>query len=206
MMTELSFSCEYHRIEYPQINGTVMLTNAFVFGTSVFEMTGLLRQISRLTFLFAWMRVEVPTHAAFWNFRALKPHVRMQSWAGGLMNEYTFFFFYKIWCGTHRPEHAVNSIKTDVHSPGKFRYVNLLSLTIMHFCFMPSDSCQNVLVITTLPLLFVQSSWVITELPRIRQSLPVPKKRQHGAWEDLQSVVITWGTEDEGSVEGPWSV
>lgn len=120
--------------------------------------------------------------------------------------EQLFFFFYKVWCGTHRPEHAVNSIKTDVHSPGKFRYVNLLSLTIMHFCFMPSDSCQNVFVIITLPLLFVQSSWFITELPRIRQSLPVPEKRQHGAWEDLQSVVITWGTEDEGSIEGPWSV
>lgn len=27
----------------------------------------------------------------------------------------------QIWCGTYRPEYAVNSIKTDVHSPGKFR-------------------------------------------------------------------------------------
>lgn len=27
----------------------------------------------------------------------------------------------QVWCGTYRPEYAVNSIKTDVHSPGKFR-------------------------------------------------------------------------------------
>lgn len=29
--------------------------------------------------------------------------------------------FLQVWCGTHRPEQAVNSIKVDVHSPGKFR-------------------------------------------------------------------------------------
>lgn len=28
---------------------------------------------------------------------------------------------FKIWCGSHRPEQAVNSIKVDVHSPGMFR-------------------------------------------------------------------------------------
>lgn len=28
---------------------------------------------------------------------------------------------FQVWCGTHRPEQAVNSIKVDVHSPGKFR-------------------------------------------------------------------------------------
>ncbi|MBZ3872460.1 Neprilysin [Sciurus carolinensis] len=32
---------------------------------------------------------------------------------------------YRVWCGTYRPEYAVNSIKTDVHSPGNFRYVGL---------------------------------------------------------------------------------
>lgn len=38
-------------------------------------------------------------------------------------------FVLQIWCGTHRPEHAVNSIKTDVHSPGKFRYDHLHCLS-----------------------------------------------------------------------------
>uniref|UniRef100_A0A8C1KDT7 Neprilysin n=1 Tax=Cyprinus carpio TaxID=7962 RepID=A0A8C1KDT7_CYPCA len=39
---------------------------------------------------------------------------------------FIYLFFYKVWCGTHRPEHAVNSIKTDVHSPGKFRVLGSL--------------------------------------------------------------------------------
>nr|XP_013813304.1 PREDICTED: neprilysin [Apteryx mantelli mantelli] len=32
----------------------------------------------------------------------------------------------QVWCGTYRPEYAVNSIKTDVHSPGKFRVIGSL--------------------------------------------------------------------------------
>ncbi|KAI4548035.1 hypothetical protein MG293_000365 [Ovis ammon polii] len=28
---------------------------------------------------------------------------------------------YRVWCGTYRTEYALNSIKTDVHSPGNFR-------------------------------------------------------------------------------------
>ncbi|XP_067158321.1 neprilysin isoform X3 [Apteryx mantelli] len=38
------------------------------------------------------------------------------------MNHKQLFFlnFAQVWCGTYRPEYAVNSIKTDVHSPGKF--------------------------------------------------------------------------------------
>ncbi|KAF4101555.1 neprilysin-like isoform X1 [Onychostoma macrolepis] len=44
-----------------------------------------------------------------------------------LDHEQLFFLnFAQVWCGTHRPEHAVNSIKTDVHSPGKFRVLGSL--------------------------------------------------------------------------------
>nr|XP_029529921.1 neprilysin-like [Oncorhynchus nerka] len=34
--------------------------------------------------------------------------------------------FLQVWCGTHRPQQAVNSIKVDVHSPGKFRVLGSL--------------------------------------------------------------------------------
>uniref|UniRef100_A0A673I318 Neprilysin n=1 Tax=Sinocyclocheilus rhinocerous TaxID=307959 RepID=A0A673I318_9TELE len=44
-----------------------------------------------------------------------------------LNHEQLFFLnFAQVWCGTHRPEHAVNSIKTEVHSPGKFRVLGSL--------------------------------------------------------------------------------
>uniref|UniRef100_A0A8B9VYM5 Endothelin-converting enzyme 1 n=1 Tax=Anas zonorhyncha TaxID=75864 RepID=A0A8B9VYM5_9AVES len=44
------------------------------------------------------------------------------------MNHQQLFFlnFAQVWCGTYRPEYAVNSIKTDVHSPGKFRVIGSL--------------------------------------------------------------------------------
>ncbi|XP_039343211.1 neprilysin isoform X1 [Mauremys reevesii] len=44
------------------------------------------------------------------------------------MNHKQLFFlnFAQIWCGTYRPEYAVNSIKTDSHSPGKFRVIGSL--------------------------------------------------------------------------------
>ncbi|KAM8805174.1 NEP protein, partial [Eudromia elegans] len=44
------------------------------------------------------------------------------------MNHKQLFFlnFAQVWCGTYRPEYAVNSIKTDVHSPGKFRVIGSL--------------------------------------------------------------------------------
>ncbi|XP_018603852.2 neprilysin-like isoform X2 [Scleropages formosus] len=44
------------------------------------------------------------------------------------LNHKQLFFlnFAQVWCGTHRPEHAVNSIKTDAHSPGKFRVLGSL--------------------------------------------------------------------------------
>ncbi|XP_010900959.1 neprilysin isoform X1 [Esox lucius] len=47
---------------------------------------------------------------------------------GIALNHQQLFFlnFAQVWCGTHRPEHAVNSIKVDVHSPGKFRVLGSL--------------------------------------------------------------------------------
>uniref|UniRef100_A0A8K9X5X3 Neprilysin n=1 Tax=Oncorhynchus mykiss TaxID=8022 RepID=A0A8K9X5X3_ONCMY len=44
------------------------------------------------------------------------------------LNHQQLFFvnFAQVWCGTHRPEQAVNSIKVDVHSPGKFRILGSL--------------------------------------------------------------------------------
>ncbi|NXI43417.1 NEP protein, partial [Galbula dea] len=40
-----------------------------------------------------------------------------------------FLNFAQVWCGSYRPEYAVNSIKTDVHSPGKFRVIGSLQNT-----------------------------------------------------------------------------
>ncbi|XP_074048815.1 neprilysin-like [Macrotis lagotis] len=41
-------------------------------------------------------------------------------------NQLFFLNFAQVWCGTYRPEYAVNSIKTDVHSPGNFRIIGTL--------------------------------------------------------------------------------
>ncbi|KAB1283846.1 Neprilysin, partial [Camelus dromedarius] len=45
------------------------------------------------------------------------------------LNHKQLFFlnFAQVWCGTYRPEYAINSIKTDVHSPGNFRCVSMNS-------------------------------------------------------------------------------
>uniref|UniRef100_A0A8C6T4N1 Neprilysin n=1 Tax=Neogobius melanostomus TaxID=47308 RepID=A0A8C6T4N1_9GOBI len=44
-----------------------------------------------------------------------------------LSHDQLFFLnFAQIWCGTHRPKQAINSIKVDVHSPGKFRVLGSL--------------------------------------------------------------------------------
>ncbi|XP_069753606.1 neprilysin-like isoform X2 [Narcine bancroftii] len=44
-----------------------------------------------------------------------------------LNHEQLFFLnFAQVWCGIYRPEYAVNSIKTDVHSPGEFRVLGSL--------------------------------------------------------------------------------
>ncbi|KAL0973516.1 hypothetical protein UPYG_G00205140 [Umbra pygmaea] len=44
------------------------------------------------------------------------------------LNHQQLFFlnFAQVWCGTYRPEQAVNSIKVDVHSPGNFRVLGSL--------------------------------------------------------------------------------
>jgi predicted metalloendopeptidase len=40
---------------------------------------------------------------------------------------YQLFFlnFAQIWCGTMRPEATRNKLQTGVHSPGKFRFVQI---------------------------------------------------------------------------------
>ncbi|KAM9378483.1 neprilysin isoform 2-T2 [Phaethornis superciliosus] len=60
-------------------------------------------------------------YKAYKNF--VKKHGKEQLLPGLEMNHQQLFFlnFAQVWCGTYRPEYAVNSIKTDVHSPGKFR-------------------------------------------------------------------------------------
>ncbi|XP_062832755.1 neprilysin isoform X2 [Anolis carolinensis] len=51
-----------------------------------------------------------------------------------------FLNFAQIWCGTYRPEYAVNSIKTDSHSPGKFRVLGTLQNTAE---FSEAFKCAN---------------------------------------------------------------
>ncbi|KAM6305160.1 neprilysin [Aegotheles albertisi] len=60
-------------------------------------------------------------YKAYENF--VKKHGKEKLLPGLEMNHKQLFFlnFAQVWCGTYRPEYAVNSIKTDVHSPGKFR-------------------------------------------------------------------------------------
>lgn len=42
-----------------------------------------------------------------------------------LTHDQLFFLTYaQIWCGTMRPEHAINTIRTGAHSPGRFRFVS----------------------------------------------------------------------------------
>ncbi|KAM9378482.1 neprilysin isoform 1-T1 [Phaethornis superciliosus] len=65
-------------------------------------------------------------YKAYKNF--VKKHGKEQLLPGLEMNHQQLFFlnFAQVWCGTYRPEYAVNSIKTDVHSPGKFRVIGSL--------------------------------------------------------------------------------
>ncbi|XP_038602836.1 membrane metallo-endopeptidase-like 1 [Tachyglossus aculeatus] len=62
-----------------------------------------------------------------------------------------FLNFAQVWCGSYRPEYAIQSIKTDVHSPLKYRVVGSLQNfeafsdafhcpkgTVMH----PSEKCR----------------------------------------------------------------
>uniref|UniRef100_A0A6J0SRQ7 Neprilysin n=1 Tax=Pogona vitticeps TaxID=103695 RepID=A0A6J0SRQ7_9SAUR len=68
-------------------------------------------------------------------YRAYRNHIKKSGeeklLPGIDFNHKQLFFlnFAQIWCGTYRPEYAVNSIKTDVHSPGKFRVLGTLQNT-----------------------------------------------------------------------------
>ncbi|KAM9007205.1 neprilysin isoform 1-T2 [Ara ararauna] len=65
-------------------------------------------------------------YKAYENF--VEKHGKEKLLPGLEMNHKQLFFlnFAQVWCGTYRPEYAVNSIKTDVHSPGKFRVIGSL--------------------------------------------------------------------------------
>ncbi|NXP50406.1 NEP protein, partial [Heliornis fulica] len=65
-------------------------------------------------------------YKAYDNF--VRKHGKEKLLPGLEMNHKQLFFlnFAQVWCGTYRPEYAVNSIKTDVHSPGKFRVIGSL--------------------------------------------------------------------------------
>ncbi|KFQ25532.1 PREDICTED: neprilysin [Merops nubicus] len=65
-------------------------------------------------------------YKAYENF--VKKHGKEELLPGLEMNHEQLFFlnFAQVWCGTYRPEYAVNSIKTDSHCPGKFRVIGSL--------------------------------------------------------------------------------
>uniref|UniRef100_A0A672UFP4 Neprilysin n=1 Tax=Strigops habroptila TaxID=2489341 RepID=A0A672UFP4_STRHB len=71
---------------------------------------------------------------AYENF--LKKHGKEKLLPGLEMNNKQLFFlnFAQVWCGTYRPEYAVNSIKTDVHSPGKFRSACIIIFSALPRC------------------------------------------------------------------------
>ncbi|TEA41430.1 hypothetical protein DBR06_SOUSAS37910006 [Sousa chinensis] len=65
-------------------------------------------------------------YRAYQNY--VKKHGEEKLLPGLDLNHKQLFFlnFAQVWCGTYRPEYAVNSIKTDVHSPGNFRIIGTL--------------------------------------------------------------------------------
>ncbi|XP_020844584.1 neprilysin isoform X2 [Phascolarctos cinereus] len=65
-------------------------------------------------------------YRAYQNF--VKKNGKEKLLPGLKLNHKQLFFlnFAQVWCGTYRPEYAVNSIKTDVHSPGNFRIIGTL--------------------------------------------------------------------------------
>ncbi|KAM6127447.1 LOW QUALITY PROTEIN: neprilysin [Phoenicopterus ruber ruber] len=79
-------------------------------------------------------------YKAYENF--VKKHGKEKLLPGLEMNHKQLFFlnFAQVWCGTYRPEYAVNSIKTDVHSPGKFRSARSLQNSPE---FSEAFSCTN---------------------------------------------------------------
>ncbi|NXX18528.1 NEP protein, partial [Podargus strigoides] len=79
-------------------------------------------------------------YKAYENF--VKKHGKERLLPGLEMNHKQLFFlnFAQVWCGTYRPEYAVNSIKTDVHSPGKFRVIGSLQNSLE---FSEAFSCTK---------------------------------------------------------------
>ncbi|KFW91576.1 neprilysin [Phalacrocorax carbo] len=79
-------------------------------------------------------------YKAYQNF--VKKHGKEKLLPGLKMSHKQLFFlnFAQVWCGTYRPEYAVNSIKTDVHSPGKFRVIGSLQNSPE---FSEAFSCTN---------------------------------------------------------------
>ncbi|KFP28567.1 Neprilysin, partial [Colius striatus] len=73
-------------------------------------------------------------YRAYENF--VKKHGKEKLLPGVDMNHKQLFFlnFAQIWCGTYRPEYAVNSIKTDVHSPGRFRSAHIMIFRVVPKC------------------------------------------------------------------------
>nr|XP_033813878.1 neprilysin [Geotrypetes seraphini] len=58
----------------------------------------------------------------------VKTHGEEKRLPGLNLNHKQLFFvnFAQVWCGTYRPKYAVNSLKTDSHSPGIFRVIGSL--------------------------------------------------------------------------------
>ncbi|NWR57767.1 NEP protein, partial [Bucorvus abyssinicus] len=79
-------------------------------------------------------------YKAYENF--VQKHGKEKLLPGLDMNHQQLFFlnFAQIWCGTYRPEYAVNSIKTDAHSPGKFRVIGSLQNSLE---FSEAFSCTK---------------------------------------------------------------
>ncbi|XP_043850821.1 neprilysin [Dromiciops gliroides] len=65
-------------------------------------------------------------YRAYQNF--VKKNGKEKLLPGLKLNHKQLFFlnFAQVWCGTYRPEYAINSIKSDVHSPGNFRIIGTL--------------------------------------------------------------------------------
>ncbi|KAG5216098.1 neprilysin isoform X2 [Ovis aries] len=65
-------------------------------------------------------------YRAYQNY--VKKHGEEKLLPGLDLNHRQLFFlnFAQVWCGTYRTEYALNSIKTDVHSPGNFRIIGTL--------------------------------------------------------------------------------
>uniref|UniRef100_A0AAV2J116 Peptidase M13 N-terminal domain-containing protein n=1 Tax=Knipowitschia caucasica TaxID=637954 RepID=A0AAV2J116_KNICA len=86
------------------------------------------------------------TRKAFRKARAIRERI---GYSDNIMDDRFLDNEYKdIWCGTHRPKQAVNSIKVDVHSPGQFSgppaVVVVVCLWGPWACCLRNASCERV--------------------------------------------------------------